>query len=296
MGRTHRLTARSNRWTGLCICFALIMSSLTLITPASSKAGFLPQGRNSQGNNRNAKKVSPKPPQPGAPALALPNLEDAKHRRSDEPKAPKQIESNIRSRRKPLESRHGRKVGDPLPPRRRASTNEMGDGSERVRVASAEGRGNVGTARSHHARTTRSLPAGTNVSWSSVMLLKLINSKRNLSNHSSLVFLRYPALHSDSNGGLERELHSGSNSKTVAEEDIDYASFNLLLPSMPQSGGSKIVFASNREGSMQIYVMNGDGSNQARLTYSTGNDDNPRWSPNGAKILFQSDRDSPATG
>jgi TolB protein len=47
---------------------------------------------------------------------------------------------------------------------------------------------------------------------------------------------------------------------------------------------------------MQIYLMNTDGSGQTRLTYSDGNDDCPRWSPNGAKILFQSDRDHPDTG
>jgi RHS repeat-associated protein len=73
-------------------------------------------------------------------------------------------------------------------------------------------------------------------------------------------------------------------------------SFDLLAPPVPQAGSSKIVFASNREGSMQIYTMNGDGTGITRLTYSGANDDYPRWSPNGTKILFQSDRDNPTTG
>ena len=47
---------------------------------------------------------------------------------------------------------------------------------------------------------------------------------------------------------------------------------------------------------MQIYLMNVDGSEQTRLTYFGANDDYPRWSPNGAQILFQSDRDNPETG
>jgi Tol biopolymer transport system component len=42
--------------------------------------------------------------------------------------------------------------------------------------------------------------------------------------------------------------------------------------------------------------MNTDGSAQTRLTYSGANDDHPRWSPDGTKILFQSDRDTPETG
>src|SRR5882724_617030 len=71
---------------------------------------------------------------------------------------------------------------------------------------------------------------------------------------------------------------------------------SLCLPVFPQSASSKLIFASNRDGSMQIYLMNGDGSGVTRLTYSGANDDFPRWSPNGTKILFQSDRDHPDTG
>jgi RHS repeat-associated protein len=83
---------------------------------------------------------------------------------------------------------------------------------------------------------------------------------------------------------------------SVADKSALNTSFDLFAPPLPQTGSSKIVFASNREGSMQIYAMNGDGSGVTRLTYSGANDDYPHWSPNGTKILFQSDRDSGGTG
>jgi RHS repeat-associated protein len=68
-----------------------------------------------------------------------------------------------------------------------------------------------------------------------------------------------------------------------------------LYGPMPQSL-SKIAFASNREGSSQIYLMNTDGTGVMRLTNNASNDDAPRWSPNNSKIVFESDRDSSLCG
>ena len=57
--------------------------------------------------------------------------------------------------------------------------------------------------------------------------------------------------------------------------------------------GQKIVFASDRDGNREIYVMNADGSGVQRLTTTdpTADDRYPSWSPDGSKILFVSNRD-----
>ncbi len=73
--------------------------------------------------------------------------------------------------------------------------------------------------------------------------------------------------------------------------------FDFFTMPVPQAGSSKIVFTSNRDGNAEIYSMNADGSGLSRLTINDFNDDDhPRWSPDGTKILFQSDRDNPETG
>ena len=41
--------------------------------------------------------------------------------------------------------------------------------------------------------------------------------------------------------------------------------------------GSKIVFASNRDGNFEIYVMNADGSGQTRLTNNANSDASPSF-------------------
>lgn len=53
----------------------------------------------------------------------------------------------------------------------------------------------------------------------------------------------------------------------------------------------KIVFGSNRTGAFDIWVMSVDGTGQTDLTADAGNDQTPRWSPDGRRIAFSSDRD-----
>jgi RHS repeat-associated protein len=82
---------------------------------------------------------------------------------------------------------------------------------------------------------------------------------------------------------------------------ISDTSLPLFLPSLMDASptlllsqsSSQIVFASNRDGNAQLYLMNSDGSSQTRLTNNLANDESPKWSPDNSCILFQSDRDNP---
>ena len=69
--------------------------------------------------------------------------------------------------------------------------------------------------------------------------------------------------------------------------------YSTRVQSAPQSSpdGKKIVFASDRLGSTDIWVCNRDGSHPVQLT-SLGTTGTPRWSPDGRQIVF----DSPASG
>jgi TolB protein len=63
--------------------------------------------------------------------------------------------------------------------------------------------------------------------------------------------------------------------------------------------GSKILFVSNRDGNYdltQLYMMNGDGSNQHRIYYSNAISAYATWSPDGKHIAFANDKEDDRTG
>ena len=64
-----------------------------------------------------------------------------------------------------------------------------------------------------------------------------------------------------------------------------------LLFSLPSLVFAKIVFISKRDGANNIYVMEDDGSNVQRLTFTeaTQADGGPIWSPDGTRIAFERD-------
>lgn len=68
-------------------------------------------------------------------------------------------------------------------------------------------------------------------------------------------------------------------------------SFESDASNQTQAPQGKIVFHSSRDGNMEIYMINGDGTNLIRLTNHPANDGFPSISKDGRKIVFVSDRD-----
>ncbi|MFH1963116.1 MAG: carboxypeptidase regulatory-like domain-containing protein [bacterium] len=67
------------------------------------------------------------------------------------------------------------------------------------------------------------------------------------------------------------------------------ADINLSLPYFRQQG--IFAFTSERDGNPEVYTMNGDNSNQQRLTFNLTEDIQPTLSMDGTKIAFVSDSD-----
>lgn len=54
--------------------------------------------------------------------------------------------------------------------------------------------------------------------------------------------------------------------------------------------GAHIAFESTRDGNLEIYVMQADGTHQKRLTFDPATDASPSWAPDGQRLLFFSNR------
>ena len=57
-----------------------------------------------------------------------------------------------------------------------------------------------------------------------------------------------------------------------------------------------IVFETTRDGNDEIYIMDTFGSGKINLSNNPATDERPKLSPDGTKIVFQSDRDNPGSG
>ena len=53
----------------------------------------------------------------------------------------------------------------------------------------------------------------------------------------------------------------------------------------------RITFSSSRDGNLEIYSMNVDGTDLQRLTSNVAADHSADWSPDGSQIAFMGNRD-----
>jgi len=78
---------------------------------------------------------------------------------------------------------------------------------------------------------------------------------------------------------------------TIAPDNVATPSPTPTMRQISAQLQGRIAFQSDRDGSLEIYVMNADGTAVSRLTNNPAVDVFPDWSPNGDKISFTSDRD-----
>ena len=84
--------------------------------------------------------------------------------------------------------------------------------------------------------------------------------------------------------GLVSAVGDGSATVTATCEGVNGTAAITVV----QGFSVELAFVSQRDGNEEIYGMNADGSVQIRLTNNTGRDGAPTWSPQGARIAFQS--------
>jgi YD repeat-containing protein len=156
MRRARRFPQRLVRWTSLCVCLALIVTSLAMVPLGGAyKSIALAQGSDSP--NGKGRKVTPAPPERGAPAANLPNLDEVRRTPQPVPQPQPQIPSLMRGLRKPLMPRNSLNITDPHT--WRANSGSAGVGTLKRITNSPETTWLPTAARAGLERDTPALPA-----------------------------------------------------------------------------------------------------------------------------------------
>lgn len=121
--------------------------------------------------------------------------------------------------------------------------------------------------------------------------------------HPSSKKVIFASSHSDPDPVTEKEVYAGykwdlTPYMNVYEANPDGSSLKALTSGPAyhaecaySSDGKQIVYASNESGSMNLYIMNADGSNQRQITHTEGvYNGGPFFSPDGTKVIFRADR------
>ncbi len=87
---------------------------------------------------------------------------------------------------------------------------------------------------------------------------------------------------------------SAEANPAIMENQCQVSGKSAAPSPQPGEDQGKIAFASDRDGNLEIYAMNADGSDLVRLTNNEAADFLPVWSPDGSRIAFLSTRNGNA--
>lgn len=121
--------------------------------------------------------------------------------------------------------------------------------------------------------------------------------------HPSGEKIIFASSHSDPNPVAEKPVHEGykwdlTPYMNIYEANPDGTNLKPLTSGPAYHAecayspdGSQIVYASNESGSMNLYIMNADGSNQHQITSTEGiYNGGPFFSPDGTQVIYRADK------